>query len=163
MADELTIDLLDDANIDDPYPLFRSMRDRDPIMWSARHHAWVITGHGELDEAFKDTRLSTERMQGFRDRLPAERLAALEQPQRVGERRERVAQLVRQHREELVLAPVGLGEVRLALAQPRLDRLAFGDVADLHRQAVAAGGDLDLHPATVLPHRRRLDPRGAAL
>ncbi|MBM3685046.1 MAG: cytochrome P450 [Actinobacteria bacterium] len=78
MADQLNIDLLDDENIDDPYPLFRAMRDRDPIMWSARHHAWVITGHAELDEAFKDTRLSTERMQGFRDRLPAERLAALE-------------------------------------------------------------------------------------
>ena len=41
-----------------------------------------------------------------------QRLAARQQPVRVGQRRQRVAQLVGQHGKELVLAPVGLGQRR---------------------------------------------------
>jgi cytochrome P450 len=56
---------------------FDRIRERDPITWSARHRAWIITGHPELDEAFRDRRLSTERMDAFRARLSDRRAAAL--------------------------------------------------------------------------------------
>lgn len=72
-----TIDLLGPAAVDDPHAFFAPLRDDDPIQWSERHRAWVVMGHPELDEAFRDRRLSTERMSGFRDRLTGRRAEAL--------------------------------------------------------------------------------------
>ena len=71
------IDLLQPSAVDDPHPFFAPLREADPIQWSERHRAWVIMGHPELDEAFRDRRLSTERMDAFRDRLTERRAAAL--------------------------------------------------------------------------------------
>jgi cytochrome P450 len=71
------IDLLQPSAVDDPHAFFAPLRDADPIQWSERHRAWVIMGHPELDEAFRDRRLSTERMSGFRDRLTGRRAEAL--------------------------------------------------------------------------------------
>jgi cytochrome P450 len=70
-------DLLDPVAVDRPHDYFRPIRDRDPICWSPRHRAWLITGHPELDEAFRDLRLSTERMDAFRSRLTGSRAEAL--------------------------------------------------------------------------------------
>jgi hypothetical protein len=56
-------------------------------------------------------------------------LGALEEVKGVAHRRERVAQLVREHRQELVLLPVGVGERVHALAQLVLEALPLGDVA----------------------------------
>jgi cytochrome P450 len=64
--------------VTNPYEVFRRLREYDPIAWSSRHHAWIITSHAELGEALRDLRLSTDRMQNFRDRLPPERREALE-------------------------------------------------------------------------------------
>jgi cytochrome P450 len=72
-----TIDLLDPSVVDDPHRFFQPVRDADPIQWSERHRAWIIMGHPELDVAFRDRRLSTERMGGFRDRLTGRRAEAL--------------------------------------------------------------------------------------
>jgi cytochrome P450 len=71
------IDLLDAAAVDDPHTFLAPLRDSDPIQWSERHRAWLIMGHPELDEAFRDRRLSTERMSGFRGRLSERRAEAL--------------------------------------------------------------------------------------
>ncbi|HSJ90416.1 MAG TPA: cytochrome P450 [Ilumatobacter sp.] len=71
------IDLLEPAAVDDPHAFFAPLRDADPIQWSERHRAWVIMGHPELDEAFRDRRLSTERMDAFRERLTGRRAEAL--------------------------------------------------------------------------------------
>lgn len=71
------IDFLTPEAVRDPHAFFARVRDRDPIAWSERHRAWVITGHGELDAAFRDRRLSTERMAGFRARLSGRRAEAL--------------------------------------------------------------------------------------
>ena len=78
-AGPLNDDLLSPEGITDPHALFRRVREHDPVHWSARHRAWLITGHAELDAAFLDPRLSTERMASFRDRLPERRRLALEQ------------------------------------------------------------------------------------
>jgi cytochrome P450 len=77
IADDDPIDLLDPIHVADPAALFRRMRERDPIAWSARHRAWVITGHPELDAAFRDRRLSTERMDAFKARQTGSRAEAL--------------------------------------------------------------------------------------
>lgn len=72
-----TIDVLEPAAVEDPHAFFAPLRDADPIQWSERHRAWVIMGHPELDEAFRDRRLSTERMDAFRQRLSGRRAEAL--------------------------------------------------------------------------------------
>ena len=46
----------------------------------------------------------------------------------VADRRQRVAQLVRQHRQELVLAAVGLGQIRRQAAQVVFQPLSLGHV-----------------------------------
>lgn len=71
------IDLLAPDVVDDPHRILGAFRDEDPIQWSDRHRAWVVMGHPELDEAFRDRRLSTERMGAFRDRLSERRALAL--------------------------------------------------------------------------------------
>jgi cytochrome P450 len=72
-----TIDLLAPDAVDDPHRVLGALRDAGPIQWSERHRAWVVMGHPELDEAFRDRRLSTERMRGFRERLSGRRAEAL--------------------------------------------------------------------------------------
>ena len=67
------INLLDPHAIDDPHGYFRQFRDGGPIQWSDRHRAWIVMGHPELNAAFRDPRLSTERMSGFRERLSGPR------------------------------------------------------------------------------------------
>jgi cytochrome P450 len=71
------IDLLAPEAVDEPHEYLGAFRDADPIQWSDRHRAWVILGHPELDDAFSDRRLSTERMSAFRNRLSGRRTEAL--------------------------------------------------------------------------------------
>ena len=71
------MNLLDPHAIDDPHGYFRQFRDGGPIQWSDRHRAWIVMGHPELNAAFRDPRLSTERMSGFRERLSGPRAEAL--------------------------------------------------------------------------------------
>jgi cytochrome P450 len=71
------IDLLAPAAVADPHGVLGAIRDADPIQWSERHRAWLVLGHPELDEAFRDRRLSTERMGDFRRRLSGRRAEAL--------------------------------------------------------------------------------------
>ena len=71
------IDLLAPEAVVDPHGYFRTRRDADPVQWSDRHRAWIVMGHDELNAAFHDRRLSTERMSGFRERLSGRRAEAL--------------------------------------------------------------------------------------
>ncbi|MEZ5375744.1 MAG: cytochrome P450 [Acidimicrobiales bacterium] len=78
MTTDHDIDLLAAECVDRPHEYLGRVRDRAPIAWSDRHRAWVITGHPELEAAFTDPRLSTERMDGFRSRLSGARAEALD-------------------------------------------------------------------------------------
>lgn len=71
------IDLLAPDAVDDPHTYLGAFRDADPVQWSDRHRAWIVMGHPELDAAFRDRRLSTERMGDFRSRLSERRAEAL--------------------------------------------------------------------------------------
>lgn len=72
------IDFLTPEHVSDPATFLARVRERDPIAWSARHRAWVIGGHPELDAAFRDRRLTTERMAAFKARQHGSRAEALQ-------------------------------------------------------------------------------------
>lgn len=74
MAD---IDLLSPEAINDPHTYFRACRSGGPVQWSERHRAWVVLGHPELEAAFHNPLLTTERMASFSDRLSDSRRDAL--------------------------------------------------------------------------------------
>ena len=73
------LDLLSGDAIDDPHAYLAAYRERQPVVWSDRHRAWVVLGHPELDAAFRAPELSTDRMGAFRSRLTGSRAEALEQ------------------------------------------------------------------------------------
>ena len=64
------IDLNDPASVEDPHAYWSRFRDLGPVQWSNAHRAWVILGHVELSEAFRDGNLlSADRV------TPLERVA----------------------------------------------------------------------------------------
>jgi len=64
------IDLNDPASVADPSAYWSGFRDKGPVQWSEAHRAWVILGHAELSEAFRDGKLlSADRV------TPLERVA----------------------------------------------------------------------------------------
>ena len=73
------LDLLSEESIQDPHRYLAQFRERQPVVWSERHRAWVVLGHPELDAAFKAPQLSTNRMGAFRSRLSGSRAEALAQ------------------------------------------------------------------------------------
>lgn len=65
------IDLNNPASIDDPDSYWSRYRDMGPVQWSDAHRAWVVLGHTELSEAFREGHLlSADRV------TPLERVAA---------------------------------------------------------------------------------------
>lgn len=77
LAGDDPIDLLSEQAVANAPAFLDRVRETGPVTWSERHKAWLITGHPELDEAFRDRRLSTERMDAFRARLSDRRAEAL--------------------------------------------------------------------------------------
>jgi cytochrome P450 len=55
------LDLLAPEVVADPHPTFAQLRQRDPVHWSERHRAWVLTRHDDVSAAFRDRRLSSDR------------------------------------------------------------------------------------------------------
>jgi cytochrome P450 len=43
-------ELLDPAILADPYPLYRSLRECDPVLWDPPLHAWVVTSYSGVKE-----------------------------------------------------------------------------------------------------------------
>lgn len=72
-----TIDFLCEDAIERPHRYFGDLRERDPVQWSDRHRAWVITGHDEVLAAFRSPAMSTDRMEAFTARQSPERAEAL--------------------------------------------------------------------------------------
>lgn len=75
----MDIDLLSADAIERTHAYFAGVRLRDPVAWSERHHAWIVTGHPEITAALRNPSFSTERMGAFRDRLAGTRADALAQ------------------------------------------------------------------------------------
>lgn len=71
-------DLFAPAAIADPQRYFRSLREIDPVYRSQRHGVWILTGHREVSEAFRDKRLSSATaIANFRRKLESRHANAL--------------------------------------------------------------------------------------
>jgi hypothetical protein len=60
---------------EDPYPVYRKLRETDPVHWNDRLHAWVLTRFDDVAWALKS--LSSDRVSIARDRFPEMGLGAL--------------------------------------------------------------------------------------
>jgi cytochrome P450 len=70
-------DLLSPATTADPYPFLAELRRRDPVHWSERHKAWLLTRHDDVAAAYGDGRLSSDRARPLMESLDPERRARL--------------------------------------------------------------------------------------
>src|SRR5438105_1568572 len=55
------LDLLAPAVVADPRQAFALLREEDPVHWSERHRAWVLTRYDDVAALFRDPRLSSDR------------------------------------------------------------------------------------------------------
>ena len=55
------LDLLAPDVVADPHATFASLRAEDPVHWSERHRAWVLTRYDDVAALFRDTRMSSDR------------------------------------------------------------------------------------------------------
>ncbi|MBT5111044.1 MAG: cytochrome P450 [Rhodospirillaceae bacterium] len=62
----------DPANVADPFPILGRLRDEDPVHHSDILGGWVLTRHGDVRDALKDTQLSADRITPFLNHLPPE-------------------------------------------------------------------------------------------
>lgn len=67
----IDFDLRDAAVRVDPYPLFRQLREADPVHWSPSLRGWVLTRYADVRAALNDPRLSADRITPFADHLTA--------------------------------------------------------------------------------------------
>jgi len=56
------LDLLSPEATADPYGALAPLREADPVHWSPRHRAWVITRFEDVEAALTDPRLSSDRV-----------------------------------------------------------------------------------------------------
>lgn len=64
--------LLSDDAVSDPYAPLGELREREPVFWDSGLRAWLLTRYDDVHAAFRDPRLSADRITGYRDRLEAE-------------------------------------------------------------------------------------------
>ncbi len=63
----------DPAVLADPFPLFQRLREEEPVHWSPRLKAWVLTRYEDVRAACEDVEgMSSDRLRPFFAKLPAE-------------------------------------------------------------------------------------------
>jgi cytochrome P450 len=60
----------DPAVLADPFPLYARMRDEDPLHWSPRLKAWVLTRYEDVKRVCLDGAMSSDRLRPFFASLP---------------------------------------------------------------------------------------------
>lgn len=61
--------LLDPAAVHDPHAVYRALREHAPVTWLPEHRAWFVATYDEVDAAFRDQRLSSDRLTPLEARL----------------------------------------------------------------------------------------------
>ena len=70
-------DLLAPAVNHDPHPYLRTLRERDPVHWSERHRAWLVTRYDDSSAALMNFKaLSSDRVRPLLDVMSDEQRAA---------------------------------------------------------------------------------------
>lgn len=64
--------LLDPVAVADPHSVYRALREQAPVTWLPEHRAWFIATYDEVDAAFRDQRLSSDRLTPLEARLAPE-------------------------------------------------------------------------------------------
>ncbi|HEX5103559.1 MAG TPA: cytochrome P450 [Pirellulaceae bacterium] len=62
---------------DDPYPIYRELRESDPVHWDDSLHAWILTRYDDVGLALNDPRFSSRRVSRARQRFADPSLAPL--------------------------------------------------------------------------------------
>ncbi|WP_019499340.1 cytochrome P450 [Pseudanabaena sp. PCC 6802] len=62
-------DLLAPASLANPYPLYKQMRETDPVYYSEANGFWVLTRYSDVEDALRDDRLSADRSSLFASQL----------------------------------------------------------------------------------------------
>ena len=61
----------------DPYPMYRRLREEDPVHWSPRLKAWVLTRYDDVKGVLLDREISSDRMRPFFATLPGPEAARI--------------------------------------------------------------------------------------
>ncbi len=54
----------------DPFPIFRRLREDDPVHWSPRLKSWVLTRYDDIKAVCPDREISSDRLRPFFATLP---------------------------------------------------------------------------------------------
>jgi cytochrome P450 len=73
-------------NMLDPVPMYKELRKSDPVHWSSVVNAWFLTRHDDVMNAFRDSRLSSDRT----------RLAEFQMRSQVGDAARDIIDVIRQ-------------------------------------------------------------------
>jgi len=75
----MAIDFRPDAQdfLRDPFPLFRSLREADPVHWSPRLKAWVLTRYDDCRSVLLDREISSDRLRPYFATLPGPEAARI--------------------------------------------------------------------------------------
>ncbi len=73
-------DILEPPYLNDPYVLYRRLRDHDPVYWDEEMNAWVLTRHADVVAVLRDPRFSTAWGSLDTSWIPEEQRALLEPP-----------------------------------------------------------------------------------
>lgn len=65
------------AFLRDPFPLFRRMRDEDPVHWSPRLKSWVLTRYDDCRAVCMDREISSDRLRPYFATLPGAEAARI--------------------------------------------------------------------------------------
>ena len=72
-------ELLTPAYLADPYQYYCALREREPVYWSDRLNAWVLTRYDDVQAALRHPQLiSGRRVQSYADGLPPDAQASLQ-------------------------------------------------------------------------------------
>jgi cytochrome P450 len=61
----------------DPFPIYRRLREDDPVHWSPRLKAWVLTRYDDVRQVLLDREISSDRMRPFFATLPGPEAARI--------------------------------------------------------------------------------------
>jgi cytochrome P450 len=63
--------------LSDPFPIYRHLRERDPVHWSPRLKSWVLTRYDDVRQVLLDREVSSDRMRPFFATLPGPEAARI--------------------------------------------------------------------------------------